>query len=140
MARTKDTGPTKALNIILENRRHGIPNDADFYDRMKSLFLSIPCGTASQFQVNPNPVAEAPADEYLSVRKPQFPHGTFEGKTQDGMCEYKNHNKGNTGALGVVTRHIAKEPTPIGRARFKLSSLVPNLARRSKGGWNSRSL
>lgn len=29
------TSPTKALNIILENSQHRIPNDVDFYDRTK---------------------------------------------------------------------------------------------------------
>lgn len=95
-----EAGPTKALNIILENSRHGVPNDADFYDRMKWLSFSIPYGTASQCTADPIPVAEAPADESLTqLSKPQFPHGTFEVKTQDGTSEYKNDGTGNAGAF-----------------------------------------
>ncbi|KAG8159643.1 hypothetical protein KVR01_010280 [Diaporthe batatas] len=74
----EESGPAKALNIVLENSRHGIPNDADFYDRTKWLFFSVPYGTASQCQVDPIPVAEAPADKSVGLRMPQFPHGTFQ--------------------------------------------------------------
>lgn len=74
--------PTKALNIILENSQHGVPNDADFYDKTKWLFFSVPYGTASQCQGDSIPVAEAPSDKSLSLRKPQFSHGMFEVKTQ----------------------------------------------------------
>ncbi|POS71111.1 oviduct-specific glycoprotein [Diaporthe helianthi] len=96
----EESGPTKALNIILENSRHGVPPAEDFYDRMKWLFFSVPYGTDSQCKDDPMPVAEALADKTLTqIRKPQFPHGTFEVKTQDGMCEYKNDGQGNPGAL-----------------------------------------
>ncbi|KAF5707982.1 SGNH hydrolase [Fusarium mundagurra] len=96
-------GPTKALNIILENKRHGVPGDEDFYDTMNWLFYSTDFGTASQCA--PSPALATHADvsiDTLSIdalKDDHFPGGTFDVKTQDGDCQYKNDGTGNPGAL-----------------------------------------
>lgn len=93
-----DNKPTKALNILLENRRRGIPDDANFADQMKWLFFSVPQGTASE--CTENPAAEACAVlTHWKLINPPFPAGTFDLKTQDGACEYKNDGTGNAGSL-----------------------------------------
>ncbi|KAK7941617.1 uncharacterized protein PG986_014004 [Apiospora aurea] len=79
--------------------RHGMLNDNDFYDRMKFLFFSVDFGTSSVCQVDPAPVAEAPATGISQLIKAHLPSGTFDFKTQDGMCQYKSDGKGNAGAL-----------------------------------------
>lgn len=134
-------GPTKALNIILENSRHGIPNDKDFYDIYKWLFFSVPYGTASQCQVDPIPVAEAPADKSITqLIKPQFPHGTFEVKTQDGMCEYKNDGTGNAGALWCgETAHSCRAHADMTAGREADKSCA-ELGKRIKGWAEQRAI
>ncbi|KAF4997636.1 hypothetical protein FGRMN_3668 [Fusarium graminum] len=96
-------GPTKALNIILENKRHGIPTSADYYDTMNWLFYSTDFGTASQCALNPALATHADVSiSTLSIdalRDDHFPAGTFDVKTQDGDCQYKNDGTGNPGAL-----------------------------------------
>ncbi|KAG5761505.1 hypothetical protein H9Q72_010396 [Fusarium xylarioides] len=96
-------GPTKALNIILENKRHGVPNDKDFYDTMNWLFYSTNYGTASQCALNPALATHADVSiASLSIdalRDDHFPGGTYDVKTQDGDCQYKNDGTGNPGAL-----------------------------------------
>ncbi|KAH7132708.1 hypothetical protein EDB81DRAFT_904555 [Dactylonectria macrodidyma] len=93
-------GPTKALNIILENNNRGVPGDSNLLREFKWLFFSVPFGTASYCKTDPIPVAEAPADPSITqITNPQYPHGTFNVQTQDGMCEYKNDGQGNPGAL-----------------------------------------
>ncbi|KAH0427967.1 hypothetical protein CcaCcLH18_09326 [Colletotrichum camelliae] len=95
-------GPTKALNIILENSRHGVPNDKDFYDKM-----------------NPIPAAEAPADKSITqLSNFQYPHGTFPLKTQDGDCEYKNDGKGNPGALWCGGKAHSCRAHPDGATKY----------------------
>ncbi|KAI1842222.1 hypothetical protein JX266_011630 [Neoarthrinium moseri] len=57
---TAPAKPTKALNIILENIRHGVPPNKDLYDVFKFLFFfSAPFGTASLCIENPILVTEA---------------------------------------------------------------------------------
>ncbi|KAK8097499.1 hypothetical protein PG984_016638 [Apiospora sp. TS-2023a] len=89
--------PTKALNIILENSRHGVPNDKDFYSRWKYLFF-------------PRRLCQG--------IKAHLPSGTFDVQTQDGMCQYKNDGKGNTGALWCGdTAHSCKEHADFRKGR-----------------------
>ncbi|KAF5561827.1 SGNH hydrolase [Fusarium phyllophilum] len=96
-------GPTKALNIILENKRHGVPNDKDFYDTMNWLFYSTNYGTASQCALNPALATHADVSiatlSINALRDDHFPGGTYDVKTQDGDCQYKNDGTGNPGAL-----------------------------------------
>ncbi|KAF5549973.1 SGNH hydrolase [Fusarium napiforme] len=96
-------GPTKALNIILENKRHGVPNDKDFYDTMNWLFYSTDYGTASQCALNPALATHADVSiatfSVDALRDNHFPGGTYDVKTQDGDCQYKNDGTGNPGAL-----------------------------------------
>ncbi|KAG5659943.1 hypothetical protein KAF25_003465 [Fusarium avenaceum] len=100
---TPPAGPTKALNIILENKRHGIPMDKDFYDTMNWLFYSADFGTASQCALNPALATHADVSIHTlsidALRDDHFPGGTFDLKTQDGDCQYKNDGTGNPGAL-----------------------------------------
>ncbi|KAF5690636.1 oviduct-specific glycoprotein [Fusarium denticulatum] len=95
--------PTKALNIILENKRHGVPNDKDFYDTINWLFYSTNYGTASQCALYPALATHADVPiSTLSInalKDDYFPGGTYDVKTQDGDCQYKNDGTGNPGAL-----------------------------------------
>ncbi|KAF5628951.1 oviduct-specific glycoprotein [Fusarium sp. NRRL 52700] len=95
--------PTKALNIILENKRRGVPNDKDFQDRMNWLFYSTNYGTASQCALFPALAIRADVSigtfSVNALKDNYFPAGTYDVKTQDGDCQYKNDGRGNPGAL-----------------------------------------
>jgi hypothetical protein len=106
--------PTKALNIILENKRRGVPMDEDFQDTMNWKLYSVTSGTESRCQNNPG--LELPADVSIAtfstdaLRDAQSPHGTYDIKTQDGDCQYKNDGKGNAGAVWCGDQgHVCKE-------------------------------
>ncbi|KAK8084140.1 hypothetical protein PG996_002921 [Apiospora saccharicola] len=125
--------PTKALNIILENSRHGVPNDKDFYSRWKYLFFSVDFGTSSICQVDPAPKAEAPVNDISQGIKAHLPSGTFDVQTQDGMCQYKNDGKGNAGALWCGdTAHSCKEHADFRKGR-EGDVYCRNLSERVKG-------
>jgi hypothetical protein len=99
-----NTEPKNALNIILEEALGGTPQTAGYFDWSKWLFFSVPYGTPSRCQITPPPVAEAKADRADSVwaKKPSlknYPAGTYDVQTPDGMCQYKNDGRGNAGAL-----------------------------------------
>jgi hypothetical protein len=96
----KDDVPTKALNIIFESKRRGIYSDKDYATPYNWLFYSVPYGTPSQCSDDPVPatVARAAVRVYLNLPM-SFPAGTYDVKTQDGDCQYKNDGKGNAGAL-----------------------------------------
>ncbi|KAI7762938.1 hypothetical protein LZL87_013429 [Fusarium oxysporum] len=104
--------PTKALNIILENKRHGVPNDKDFYDTMNWLFYSTDYGTASQCALNPALATHADVSiatlSINALKDDHFPGGTYDVKTQDGDCQYKNdghiRTDGPTLIAAVLTR------------------------------------
>lgn len=69
-------------------------------DELTWRFYSVPYGTASE--CNDKPVTTAAAGKEvigLGVNNPPFPAGTFDVKTQDGDCQYKNDGNGNPGAL-----------------------------------------
>ncbi|KAK7968654.1 hypothetical protein PG988_007727 [Apiospora saccharicola] len=125
--------PTKALKIILENSRHGVPNDKDFYSRWKYLFFSVDFGTSSICQVDPAPKAEAPVNDISQGIKAHLPSGTFDVQTQDGMCQYKNDGKGNAGALWCGdTAHSCKEHADFRKGR-EGDVYCRNLSERIKG-------
>ncbi|KAG9508283.1 hypothetical protein J7337_001847 [Fusarium musae] len=95
--------PTKALNIILENKRRGVPMDKDYQDRMNWLFFSTNYGTASQCALFPALATRADVSigtfSVNALKDNYFPAGTYDVKTQDGDCQYKNDGRGNPGAL-----------------------------------------
>lgn len=77
--------------------------DKDFYDTMNWLFYSTDFGTASQCALNPALAIHADVSIITlsidALRDDHFPAGTFDVKTQDGDCQYKNDGTGNPGAL-----------------------------------------
>jgi hypothetical protein len=44
-------------------------------------------------------VTVTPATGVTQITRPPYPAGTYDVKTQDGDCQYKNDGKGNAGAL-----------------------------------------
>ncbi|KAL3428232.1 hypothetical protein PVAG01_01741 [Phlyctema vagabunda] len=103
--------PTKALNIVLEHRMWAIPGTEGHAENFKWLFYSVAQGTASECSDDPVPVAEAPADGATTAR---YPAGTFDVKTQDGDCQYKNDGTGNPGALWCGDKgHSCKASHPV---------------------------
>ncbi|CAJ2507826.1 Uu.00g090120.m01.CDS01 [Anthostomella pinea] len=110
--------PTKALNIVLENSRHGVPGDADFYDRMEWLLFSVAYGTGSLCATDQSP-ARYPTDGTITqLIHAELLHGTFAVKTQDGDCEYKNDGTGNPGALWCGgTAHSCREQADLRKGR-----------------------
>ncbi|ESZ99230.1 oviduct-specific glycoprotein [Sclerotinia borealis F-4128] len=94
-----ESKPSKALNIILENKRRGVPNDNSAEDVMNWLFYSVPQGTSSTCSDDPTPVTVAPATGITQTNNPPYPAGIFDVKTQDGDCQYKNDGTGNPGAV-----------------------------------------
>ncbi|KAL2076239.1 hypothetical protein VTL71DRAFT_1182 [Oculimacula yallundae] len=101
------SAPKNALNIILDSRIFKKPGIDWQYTRYTWYFYSVPYGTGSECSNNPLPIAQGPAGETISD---EWPSGTFNVKTQDGDCQYKNDGKGNPGALWCgSTVHSCKE-------------------------------
>ncbi|KAK6835015.1 hypothetical protein PG987_009709 [Apiospora arundinis] len=105
--------PTKAVNIILEHSRHGVPTDKDFYDRMEWLLFSVPYGTGSRCKTDQNPV-RAPADKKITqLIKADFPTAPFPSRRRTGTASTRTTGRGTRGPCGAAARHTA-----VGRTRI----------------------
>ncbi|CAD0098997.1 unnamed protein product [Aureobasidium mustum] len=107
---TKPDPPTKALNIIRENKEDFWVGERPTRFESNWLFYSVPFGTASECSDNPIPVSVV---GIANTDRPDLPvdppGGTFAVETQDGKCEYKNDGTGNAGALWCSgTMHSCK--------------------------------
>ncbi|KAF9777223.1 hypothetical protein IL306_004497 [Fusarium sp. DS 682] len=103
-------GPSKALNIILENKRRGVPGDENFEDRMNWRFYSVNFGTASQCQKDPGPTAEAPADVPIASLSMDIVSIRMMVKEIRVLC-------------GVVNMGLAAESIRIGRGYVAVMAL-----------------
>lgn len=92
--------PTKALNIIHENKED-FPNGVrQTKSQANWLFYPVPFGKSSVCQViSASDSIVGLADTSHPASPAAAPVGTYAVDTQDGKCEYKNDGTGNAGTL-----------------------------------------
>lgn len=73
--------------------------DEDFYDQTKYKFFMTTYGDDSVCKNDPPAIREEWAQGIYRVQDAAYLGGTYDVKTPDGDCQYKNDGKGNAGAL-----------------------------------------